>query len=112
MYLVLVVVFCAGCAARPTPRAPIGTAIQRVIDAGEAFTPNDDLTLATYNVHGLLKRDVIRDDMSRLDRVTIWCLQEMPYVDGSEVEAILPPGPWHVATIPLNREAGDARRRE
>jgi endonuclease/exonuclease/phosphatase family metal-dependent hydrolase len=65
------------------------------------------LTLATYNVHGLIEREAIRQDLASLNDVTIWCLQEFPYLEGDAgVESVLPPGRWYVATIPLNYERG------
>jgi endonuclease/exonuclease/phosphatase family metal-dependent hydrolase len=98
-----------GCAARPAVRAQLTSPIERTVRSDSSSPLATSLTLATYNVHGLLKRDAIRRDLARLDAVTVWCLQEFPYAADGDVESILPPGRWYVATIPLNRERPNAR---
>jgi endonuclease/exonuclease/phosphatase family metal-dependent hydrolase len=74
------------------------------IRADAPSSPHEPFTLATYNVHGLVQRDAIRRDLATLDGVTVWCLQEFPHASDRDIESILPPGRWYVATRPLNRE--------
>jgi endonuclease/exonuclease/phosphatase family metal-dependent hydrolase len=86
--------------------------VQFSVRAGEASAQvrdADSLTVATYNVHGLRNRAGVRRDLAALDDVLVWCLQEVPYAGDRELESILPPGAWHVAVIPVNR---DAKRRQ
>lgn len=97
---------CVGCASRTPAPESLANVLEHTTRADELPLPSDALTVATYNVHGLLQRDAILRDLAALDRVNIWCLQEYRYLRGVEIETILPPGRWYVATIPLNRAPG------
>ena len=98
------ILLCVGCAAQPPVRAPLIAPIQSTVRADGPATPVEALTLGTYNVHGLIKRDAIRTDLAAIDQVNVWCLQEFPHGDGQRIDDLLPAGRWYVATIPLNRE--------
>ncbi|MGB7157238.1 MAG: endonuclease/exonuclease/phosphatase family protein [Tepidisphaeraceae bacterium] len=108
---------CLGCATGQEALAPAHGPIKITAHADEPSAHADSLTVGTYNVHGLRKRDAIRRDLAELDQVTVWCLQEFPYVpadddEGADFANVLPPGRWHVALIPLNRERNDSRQWE
>jgi endonuclease/exonuclease/phosphatase family metal-dependent hydrolase len=94
---------CAGCAAQRSSRAPLTAPSQRTIGTHSSASAPTSLTVATYNLHGLRDRSAVRRDLAALEGVTVWCFQEVPYVDACDVERILLPGRWHVATIPANR---------
>jgi endonuclease/exonuclease/phosphatase family metal-dependent hydrolase len=62
--------------------------------------------VGTYNLHWLKDTSGLRNDLSRLDHVSIWAFQEVRgWSDGSlpaRLVDVLPPGRWHVAWMPLN----------
>jgi endonuclease/exonuclease/phosphatase family metal-dependent hydrolase len=102
--IAMTILLCVGCAAQRPVCAPLNTPIESTVRADAPAAPIESLTLGTYNVHGLAKRDAIRTDLAALDQVNVWCLQEFPHGDGQRIDDLLPTGRWYVATIPLNRE--------
>ena len=99
---VLTLVICAGCAARPADRSSI---VPRLLVIDPAATtiphaPGDELTVATYNVHGLRDRDGVRRDLASMDDVDVWCFQEFP--PSARLEEIVTLGRWHAAIAEVN----------
>jgi endonuclease/exonuclease/phosphatase family metal-dependent hydrolase len=112
VFTITAALLCVGCAAAPASREPLAKPIQQTVRPSQSSQPSPLLTVGTYNVHGLQRADAVRNDLAKLDHVTVWCLQEYPHASGGEAERILPPGRWYVATIPVNCEPRHPREWE
>lgn len=78
------------------------------------------ITFATYNVNGLSNLPGLREDLSRLEFVDVWAMQEvrLPVAAAgpgpatqpalTHLESILPPGLWHILYVPVNPETNGA----
>jgi endonuclease/exonuclease/phosphatase family metal-dependent hydrolase len=81
----------------------------------------NDLTLGTYNVHGLSDVQALHDDLEALSFVNVWAFQEVKArldgqgaTDSAQVPpelihnftAILPSGTWYGVYVPLNQRDG------
>ncbi len=102
-------VWLAGCAhAIDPPLLP--ARLEFGVESQAAAAPTECLTVATYNVHWLSERPMLRRDFHRMRDVDVWCLQEVRLKPGDgalrSLEGSLSdllPGHWYGAVVPVNR---------
>ena len=67
-----------------------------------------DLTFGTYNLHEMKDPDGLRADLAN-SAASVWAFQEVvgfPREAGATLEKILPPGPWWILILPMNKSDG------
>jgi CPA2 family monovalent cation:H+ antiporter-2 len=106
MFLATLAVGCQS--THPVHIAPV-VRMFTVDDQQPTRSAGESITVGSYNVHWLGNSSALGDDLKRLDRVDVWCFQEVrvapSIADGScpdGLKAILPPGRWYGAIAAVN----------
>lgn len=74
----------------------------------ESITAPSTLTIGSYNIHWFENKKGLKKDLTNLQHIDVWSLQEVLYENNalppSDLIDILPTGTWFIATLPLNQE--------